>query len=187
MKFLVPTLLLLLNSALVLGQNLVQNSKFQQGVTHWQVLLEDSNVPIKAQVIEHSKDYGQYGLADNYVNTSFVELDAQSAVQQRMATVAGDNYVLTFAYAHRPNAGKKQLVVMIDQQVVFTTTLNNSASVGFFNYETLHFTAPSSNAKLSFYAVSLSGVAEQGVLLTDVSCERAAEINIFDMREQKTH
>ncbi|MGH1338640.1 MAG: DUF642 domain-containing protein [Aureispira sp.] len=169
------------------SQNLFQNSKFQDGVTHWHVLLENADVPIKAQIIEHSKDYGQYGLADNYVNTSFVELDAKSAIQQEVATTQQNNYVLTFAHAHRPDAGKKQLIVLVDQKVVFTKTIDNNSSVGIFKYETIHFTAPQNNSKISFYAVSLSGVEDQGILLTDISCEMAAEINLFDQREQKTH
>lgn len=177
----------LLFSLNAFSQNLFQNGKFQDGVNHWLVLLENPNIPIKAQVIEHSEDYGQYGLADNYVNTSFVELDALSAVQQEVATTQHDNYVLTFAYAHRPNAGKKQLVVLINQKVAFTKTIDNNSSEGFFKYENIHFTAPQDNSKISFYAVSLSGIEDQGILLTDISCEKAAEINIFDLREQKTH
>lgn len=169
------------------AQNLFQNSKFNSGVEHWLVLLESSNTPIKAQVIEHSQDYGQYGLADNYVNTSFVELDAKSAIQQTIATTQHDSYVLTFAHSHRPDAGKKQLVVMVNQDVIFTKTIDNNSSAGLFKYETIHFTAPKDNSKVSFYAVSLSGLEDQGILLTDVSCEKAAEINIFGKREQKTH
>ena len=171
----------------VFAQNLFQNNKFQDGVTHWLVLLENADIPITAQVIEHSKDYGQYGLADNYINTSFVELDAKSAIQQEVPTVKHNNYTLTFAHSHRPNAGKKQLVVLVDQKVVFTKTIDNNSSVGFFKYETIHFTAFQDNSKISFYAVSLSGAEDQGILLTDVSCEMAAEINIFDQGEQKTH
>lgn len=187
MKSLVLLLLSLSINTVGSAQNLFKNGKFQNGVTNWMVLLENPAVPIKAQVIEHSKDYGQYGLADNYVNTSFVELDAQSAIQQEIATTQHDNYVLTFAYAHRPDAGKKQLVVMIDKDVIFSRTIDNNSSVGGFKYETLHFSAPSDNSKFSFYTVSLSGADNQGILLTDISCEKAAEINIFDTREQKTH
>lgn len=185
-KFLL-LVIILLSSLNAFSQNLFQNGKFQDGINHWLVLLENAAVPIKAQVIEHSEDYGQYGLADNYVNTSFVELDAKSAIQQEIATTQNDNYVLTFAYAHRPNAGKKQLVVLINQQVVFTKTIDNNSSIGLFKYENIHFTAPQNNSKISFYAISLSGTDDQGILLTDVSCEKAAEINIFDQREQKTH
>lgn len=167
-------------SSLAIAQNLIQDGKFEQGIEHWTVLLSDADVPIKAQIIEHSSDYGAYGLADNYVNTNFVELDAASAVQQQVATEAGNHYILTFAYAHRPQAGKKQLVVLVDKKVVHTETIDNSDAIGTFKYKTVYFTAKQSGEKVSFYAVSLSGPEDQGILLTDVSCEIAAEINLLD-------
>lgn len=162
------------------AQNLIQDGQFKQGINHWTVLLSDDKTPIKAQIIEHSSDYGAYGLADNYVNTNFVELDAASAIQQNIATKAHNHYILTFAYAHRPNAGKKQLVVLVDQDIVYTETIDNSAAIGTFKYKTIHFTPHQDDSKISFYAVSLDGPEDQGILITDLSCEIASEINLFD-------
>lgn len=166
------------------AQNLVQDGKFTDGVSHWQVLLSDPSIPIKAQIIEQSQDYGAYGLADNYINTSFVELDAQSAIQQSIPTSVGDQYVLTFAYAHRPNAGKKQLVVLLDQQVICTKTIQNSETTGVFKYQTVHFSATKKQSKLSFYTISLDGPEDQGILITDLHCEVAAEINLLESLER---
>jgi len=170
------------------AQNLIKNNKFNAGVESWEVLLAEKNSPIKAQVIEHSQDYGSYGLADNYINTSFVELDATSAIQQRINTDNSDNYTLIFAYAHRPNAGDKQLVVTANGTVIYTKTVKNNASVGGFKYKHIYFNASSSRTKLSFYAVSISGPDDQGILLTDISCEKTAEISINNPHNaKKTH
>jgi len=170
------------------AQNLIKNSKFSTGVEYWEVLLAEKNSPIKASIIEHSQDYGSYGLADNYINTSFVELDATSAIQQKFNTDNSDNYTLIFAYAHRPNAGDKQLVVKANETVIHTQTVKNSPSVGMFKYKNVYFNAPSNTTKLSFYAVSISGPDDQGVLLTDISCEKTAEINIENLNtKKKTH
>ena len=167
------------------AQNLIKNNKFNNGVENWEVLLAEESLPIKAQVIEHSQDYGSYGLADNYINTSFVELDATSAIQQKIDTDNSDNYTLIFAYAHRPNAGDKQLVVTANGTVIYTETIKNNASIGAFKYTNIYFNAPSGSTKLSFYAVSLSGPDDQGILLTDVSCEKTAEINIDNPNHAK--
>jgi hypothetical protein len=170
------------------AQNLIKNNKFNAGVEGWEVLLSEKGLPIKAQVIEHSQDYGSYGLADNYINTSFVELDATSAIQQRIDTDNSDNYTLIFAYAHRPNAGDKQLVVTANGTVIHTETVKNNASIGGFKYKHIYFNAPSTTTKLSFYAVSISGPDDQGVLLTDISCEKTAEISINNSNNtKKTH
>jgi len=179
-------LFLLTNTAQ--AQNLIKNSKFNAGVESWEVLLAEKSLPIKAQVIEHSQDYGSYGLADNYVNTSFVELDATSAIQQKINTDNSDNYTLIFACAHRPNAGDKQLVVTANGTIIHTETIKKNASVGAFKYTNIYFNAPSTTTKLSFYAVSISGADDQGILLTDVSCEKTAEINISNpTHSKKTH
>lgn len=167
------------------AQNLVKNNKFNAGVESWEVLLAEKSLPIKAQVIEHSQDYGSYGLADNYINTSFVELDATSAIQQKITTSNSENYTLIFAHAHRPNAGDKQLVVTANGIVIHTETIKNNASIGAFKYTNLYFTATSSTTKLSFYAVSLGGPDDQGILLTDISCEKTAEININNPNNTK--
>lgn len=170
------------------AQNLIKNNKFNAGVENWEVLLADKNLPIKAQVIEHSKDYDLYGLADNYINTSFVELDATSAIQQKINTDNSDSYTLIFAYTHRPNAGDKQLVVTANGTVIHTETVKNNASIGTFKYTNIYFNAPGTVTKLSFYAVSISGPDDQGILLTDVSCEKTAEININNPNHtRKTH
>ena len=170
------------------AQNLIKNSKFNAGVESWEVLLAEKSLPIKAQVIEHSQDYGSYGLADNYINTSFVELDATSAIQQNVNTNNSENYTLIFAYSHRPNAGDKQLVVTANGTVIYTETIKNNPSVGLFKYTNLYFTAPSNTTKLSFYAVSINGPDDQGILLTDISCEKTAEININNPNNnKKTH
>lgn len=173
-------LFILLIASNAYTQNLIQDGQFKEGINHWTVLLSNNNTPIKAQIIEHSSDYGTYGLADNYVNTNFVELDAASAIQQNIATKAHNNYILTFAYAHRPDAGKKQLVVLVDQTIVYTETVDNSSAVGTFKYKTVHFTPHQDNSKISFYAVSLDGPEDQGILITDLSCEIATEIHLFD-------
>lgn len=191
MKTLCPLVIVAILCALsssIQAQDLIQNGKFNQGVTGWEVLLAEKSLPIKAQVIEHSKDYGTYGLADNYVNTSFVELDATSAIQQKIKTSTEENYTLIFAYAHRPNAGDKQLVVTANGEVIHTETIKNTPEVGTFKYINLYFNASSSTTRLSFYAVPLSGPEDQGILLTDVSCEKTAEINLKNSRyTRKTH
>jgi hypothetical protein len=186
MKILTSFIFILsLFSSTTQAQNLIKNNKFNAGVESWEVLLAEESLPIKAQVIEHSKDYGSYGLADNYINTSFVELDATSAIQQKISTDNSDNYTLIFACAHRPNAGDKQLVVTANGTVIHTETIKNNASVGSFKYTNIYFTAPSSTTKLSFYAVSISGPDDQGILLTDISCEKTAEININNPNHTK--
>lgn len=186
LSFFIFNLFLLINTTQ--AQNLIKNNKFNAGVESWEVLLAEKSLPIKAQVIEHSQDYGSYGLADNYINTSFVELDATSAIQQKISTNNSENYTLIFAYAHRPNAGDKQLVVTANGVVIHTETIKNNASIGAFKYTNLYFTAPSNTTTLSFYAVSISGPDDQGILLTDVSCEKTAEININNSSNtKKTH
>ena len=170
------------------AQNLVRDGQFRHGIKHWTVLLSDAETPIKAQIIEHSRDYGAYGLADNYINTSFVELDAASAIQQTIATQANLSHRLTFAYAHRPNAGKKQLVILVDQEVVYTTTVDQDETAGQFRYKTVHFTPYQDNSKISFYAISLEGPEDQGILITDIVCEVATELHLFEQLDQrKTH
>lgn len=169
------------------AQNIVKNGKFTNGITNWQVLLADADFPIKAQVIEHSQYYDLYGLADNYINTSFVELDAKSAIQQKVPTNKSDNYTLTFSYAHRPDAGDKQLVITADKEIIYTETIKNNTTEGTFKYKNIYFNAPSNMTKLSFYAVSLNGSEDKGILLTDVICEKTAEISINNsLNKRKT-
>ncbi|BDS11363.1 DUF642 domain-containing protein [Aureispira anguillae] len=177
-KTILPLCFFVLFLSTVSAQELVHNGNFNAGTNNWQILLEDPNLPIKAQVIEHSKDYHSYGLADSYVNTNFVELDDKSAIQQKILTTKSENYTLVFAYTHRPNAGDKQLVITADSKVIYTKTIKDDGSIGMFKYVNAYFKAPSNMTKLSFYAVSLNGAEDQGVLLTDISCKKTAEISI---------
>ncbi|MFK7796803.1 MAG: DUF642 domain-containing protein [Aureispira sp.] len=152
--------------------NLIQNGQFTNGTTSWEVLLEDKDTPIKAH-IEHGNSYQDYGLADNFVGTNFVELDQQSAVQQYIETTPGERYRLIFAYAHRPEAGKKQLIVMAAANVVFTKTLDNGMDEAQFSYQEVEFTATTNRTKISFNAVSINNSAQdKGILLTDVLCQQ---------------
>ncbi len=162
--------------------NLVKNGQFTEGTSYWEVLLVNKDNPIKAH-IEHATSYKDYGLADNFIGTNFVELDQQSAVQQFVITEPGKRYKLMFAYAHRPDAGKKQLIVMAGGQVVFTKTLDNQNAKASFSYKEVEFTAPSDRTKIGFHAVSILGGAEdKGILLTDVYCKQLSEETI-DLHE----
>lgn len=159
-------------STSIFGQNLIKNGFFKEGIQHWEVLLSNKENPIKAHIIEHSNDYNTYGLADNYINTNFIELDSESSLQQKVALNLSENYLLSFAYSHRPNSGDKQLIILIDDKVVFTKKIKNEEKPGKFQYEEVSFIALNSSSKISFYAVSLSGADDQGVLLTDILCEQ---------------
>jgi hypothetical protein len=154
--------------------NLIQNGQFTNGTASWEVLLENKDNPIKAH-IEHGNSYKEYGLADNFVGTNFVELDQQSAVQQYIETTPGERYTLIFAYAHRPEAGKKQLIVMAANNVVFTKTLDNGMDEAQFSYQEVVFTATSNRTKIGFNAVSIdNSPQDKGILLTDVLCQEVA-------------
>ncbi len=156
------------------NKNLVKNGQFVTGTDGWEILLDDKNAPIKAH-IEQGTSYKEYGLADNYIGTNFVELDEKSAIQQKINTRQGTEYLLTFAFAHRPDAGVKQLILTIDGKAVFTTTVSNSDDTGSFAYKKIMFKAKNSSTKIAFYTVSLGGSPEKGVLLTDIHCEKLKE------------
>lgn len=174
-----------MSSALFAQDNLIKNGQFVDGTEHWEVLLNDKNEPIKAH-IERSESYKEYGLADNFVGTNFVELDEKSAIQQTVKTTSGENYTLMFAYAHRPNAGTKQLIVMAGGKAIFTTTINNSEDAGQFVYKHANFQATSSETKLSFYSVSILGGAEdKGILLTDVLCNSTSDVDLINHLNDK--
>jgi hypothetical protein len=157
--------------------NLLNNGNFAEGTDNWKIYLTDPNKPIKAQVIEQSDSYASYGLADNYVGTNFVELDASSAIQQDVETDEGEPYVLVFAYAHRPEAGDKQLIVQINGKAVWTKTIKNSSENGKFTYKVIKFKGED-KANIAFYAVSLNGDEEKGVLISDVLVNKEPEVNL---------
>jgi hypothetical protein len=149
--------------------NLIANGQFLEGTDSWEVLLNDAREPIKAH-IEKGNSYKEYGLADNFIGTNFVELDEKSAVQQEIKTAPNKTHVLSFAYAHRPNAGNKQLIVAVDGKAIYTTTVKNETGTGVFMYKSVSFTPKSNDTKIAFYSVSLDGAADKGVLLTDIKC-----------------
>lgn len=172
---LVLTVLLWISKGLSAQNNLIQNGQFINGTKGWNVLLTDKDQPIKAQ-IEHGDSYKDYGLADNFVGTNFVELDAQSAIQQTLATEPEQRYKLIFAYAPRPDAGKNQLIVMANGKVIHTQTLESSSGTSKFMYKEIAFVAASSKTKLSFYAVSINNsIADKGILITDIWCAPLTE------------
>lgn len=170
-RLFLASFLLLQSWALSAQTNLIKNGQFTNGTENWEVLLVNKDNPIKAH-IEHGSSYKEYGLADNFVGTNFVELDQQSALQQRVATTSGARYKLSFAYAHRPEAGKQQLIVMAAGKVVFTKTLDNGVSEGRFSYKEVEFTATKDLTKISFYTTAIAdSPKDRGILLTDVLCK----------------
>lgn len=159
-------------------KNLIANGQFVEGTKNWNVLLTDKDHPIKAH-IEHGSSYKEYGLADNFIGTNFVELDEKSAIQQVVKTQKGELYTLVFAYAHRPEAGTKQLIVTVDGKAVYTKTIANTAKAGAFMYQYISFQAPSDETKIGFYSASILGGAEdKGILLTDILCNVASEVDL---------
>lgn len=184
--FLILVCLVYTTTSLCAQDNLIQNGQFTKGTSSWKVLLTDKDQPIKAQ-IEHGASYKEYGLADNFVGTNFVELDAKSAIQQTINTKAGQQYKLMFAFAHRPDAGNNQLIVTTNDQVLFTKTLQSSSKEGRFTYKELYFTADAPQTKIGFYSVSiLGGPEDKGILLTDIWCELITDETIeLGTSEQK--
>jgi hypothetical protein len=165
--------------------NLIKNGQFIDGTNNWEVLLLNKDEPIKAH-IEHSNVYKEYGLADNFVGTNFVELDQKSTIQQVIPTRKGDMYTLIFAYAPRPNAGTKQLIVTAGQKVIYTATLNNSDDKGTFVYKTVSFAATENFTKIGFHAVSiLSDADDKGILLTDILCNLSSVVDVDRISSDK--
>jgi len=148
--------------------NLLQNGNFSKGTESWEIFLTDPKSPIKAHIIERGDSYEKYGLADNYVGTNFVELDSKSAVEQKVSSKASEPHVLIFAYAHRPDAGDKQLIVEINGKAIWTKTVKNDSEAGTFTYKIIKFVPETSKISVALYAVSLNGDGEKGVLITDV-------------------
>lgn len=159
--------------------NLVKNGQFVAGTEGWEVLLNDANQPIKAR-IEQGSSYKEYGLADNFIGTNFVELDEKSAIQQKITTKVGEMHTLSFAYTHRPDAGNKQFIVAINGKAVYTSTVKNASGMGAFIYKNVSFKATETITKIAFYTVSLEGEADKGVLLTDIHCEQVVEGESLD-------
>lgn len=165
--------------------NLIKNGQFIDGTNNWEVSLLNKDEPIKAH-IEHSNVYKEYGLADNFVGTNFVELDQKSSIQQVIPTRKGEMYTLVFAYAPRPNAGSKQLIVKAGQKIIYTTTLDNSDDKGTFIYKKVSFAATEKYTKIGFHAVSiLSDADNKGVLLTDVLCNLSSVIDVDKISSDK--
>jgi hypothetical protein len=165
--------------------NLIKNGQFINGTTNWEVSLLNKDEPIKAH-IEHSNVYKEYGLADNFVGTNFVELDQKSSIHQIIPTRKGEMYTLVFAYAPRPNAGSKQLIVKAGQKIIYTTTLDNSDDKGSFIYKKITFKATENYTKVGFHAVSiLSDADEKGVLLTDILCNLSSIIDVDQISSDK--
>ncbi|BDS11770.1 DUF642 domain-containing protein [Aureispira anguillae] len=180
-------LLILLNSTTVFAQNLIQNGNFKLGTNEWQPLIASSRVTIEKQAIEHSNYGDLYGLPDNYIETSFVELDQQSSLEQTIKTTQ-TNYTLTFAYSHRPNAGDKKLIVVADNQVIYQKTIKNNKEEGSFIYQKAHFNATNSHTTLEFYIESIEGAADKGVLITDIFCEERVKLDeILEARRQQRY
>ena len=158
--------------------NLIKNGQFIDGTNNWEVLLLNKNEPIKAH-IEHSNTYKEYGLADNFVGTNFIELDQKSAIQQVIPTRKEEMYTVIFAYAPRPNAGTKQLIVTAGKKVIYTTTLDNSDDKGVFIYKKISFSATENYTKIGFHSVSiLSEVDDKGILLTDILCNLSSIVDV---------
>lgn len=161
-------------SADLQAQNLLLNGKFNPQEKGWETLRSQGELP----KIEQSSAYKAYGLSDKFAGLSFVELDALSAVQQTVATEKGEKYTLVYSYSHRPNAGDKQLIVLLNGKPIYTETIPNTSEPGRFRYHHCSFTADNAQSTLAFYVVSLSGEENQGVLLTDVSLGKESEINL---------
>ncbi|MFT5647768.1 MAG: hypothetical protein ACI976_002462 [Aureispira sp.] len=165
--------------------NLIKNGQFIDGTDKWKVLLLNKNEPIKAH-IEHSNVYKEYGLADNFVGTNFIELDQKSAIQQVISTKEGEMYTLVFAYAPRPSAGTKQLIVTAGKKIVYTATLDNSDNKGNFVYKKVSFAATGDYTKIGFHAVSiLSDADDKGILLTDILCNLSSILDIDQIYSDK--
>ena len=169
--------ILFLSQSLFAQDNLITNGQFIKGTAGWQVLLNDANQPIKAHT-EQSASYQEYGLADNFIGVNFVELDEKSAIQQKIKTTKGDVHMLSFAYAHRPGAGKKQLIVAVNGKAVYTKTVNNSDDTRTFQYKSVLFEATNSETRIAFYTVSLGCDEDKGVLLTDIKCHEPNETDL---------
>ncbi|MCP4437342.1 MAG: hypothetical protein GY810_00045 [Aureispira sp.] len=184
-QFLAITLFAFLFNSNIGAQNLLINGKFATNTEGWSVLLADKENPIKAQIIERADSYKEYGLADNYIGTNFVEIDAQSGIQQTVDVKTGETYILAFATAHRPDVGNKQFIIQINGDVVHTKTFKNDSKAGNFSYRYVEYTAKSDQAKIAFRVVSLSGADDQGVLLTDILFSHSDEVDLSKFSDMK--
>ncbi len=175
-KFTVTLALLGLLSSSSYAQNLLKNGNFEKGVEDWSIFIAKEGMAPRS--IEISRDYARYGLADNYAGLAFVELDAQSAIQQTIVTQAQKEYVLAFGYSHRRNAGDKQLIIQVNGKTVHSHTVKNSHEEGKFVHKHITFTADAPESKIVIYAVSISGDETKGILLSDVFCNLETEIDL---------
>lgn len=163
------------------AQNLIKNGQFNDGVKGWTVLLDEkAQSPIKAHVIK-SNSNKQYGLADTYTKTNFVELDAHSIIKQTVKTKEGETYTLVFGYAHRPNAGDKQLIIAVNGKPIYTKKIANAQDAAKFQYKDLTYIAKTKQTTLEFFAVSLGGDDNMGVLITDIvfNKQEAVDLDAF--------
>ena len=175
-------ILLLFVCALFAGstfaQNLIENGRFEDGTKGWDVLLSGDNEQIKSYSIEQSDSYETYGLAENFAGINFVELDSKSGLQQTMETKKNQDYLLVFAYSHRPAAGDKQLIVSVNGQPMYTYKIANNDVQGEFEYKHIQYKAESEKTTIAFYVVSLSGDEDKGVLMTDVLFSKESEVDL---------
>lgn len=170
-------LIFLFSSTTIFAQNLVQNGAFISGTDAWTPLNSLAGENTQKKTIEFSDDYMMYELSDSYLEKRFVELDYQSAIQQTISTNETTNYTLTFAYAHRPNSGDKELVIIADDKVIYKKTIKNNEKEGSFIYQSVPFQAKRSQTSLGFYVQSISGAEDRGLLITDIFCEERANLD----------
>ena len=178
MKKILLLFVVVLLGADAFAQNLIQNGRFENGTESWEVLLSDENQQIKAYTIEQSDAYETYGLAENFAGIHFVELDAKSGLQQTMETKKDQDYLLVFAYSHRPGAGNKQLIVSVNGVPTYTYKIENKDGQGQFEYKHIKHKADSEKTTIAFYVVSLDGDEDKGVLMTDVLFSKEAEVDL---------
>lgn len=158
--------------------NLIKNGKFEQDIKDWEILKNVNSKVLEIENIERSKAYSEYGLADNYIGLSFVELDAKSAIQQTIPTREGENYVLAFAFAHRQEGGDCQMSIIANGKPIYIFTVSKSRKNGFFQQRSLVFKASAQQTTLGFYCVPLNGEKTKGILITDILCGKESEIDL---------
>lgn len=184
-KHLMKNLVLLLFCSLSLQlfaqnkENLIKNGQFRNSLEGWEILLSNGSPSIKAQILSEEADYKKFGLADNFVGTSFVEIDENSSIRQDVELKSIEPHSLVFAYAPRPNAGDKQLIVKVDGRAVWTTTLGNQNALGRFQYKAIKLMPEEKSAQISFYVVSLSDKKDQGVFIADVFLNEEPLVDLY--------
>lgn len=159
------------------AQNIVKNGNFKSGLSNWKIS-NDNQKGIKVGV---SADYASYGLSDSYVGMSFVHLNSQAGLEQSLATMVGEDYVLGFGFSHLPLVGDKQIIVNVDGKPVYTYTIKQSEVRGFFQHKSFTFKAQKAETNVRIYIVSLGGDESKGILLSDIICEveAAADLKLY--------